>query len=376
MSTIITRAGKGSPLTSTEVDSNFTNLNTDKVEKAGTDPISITANSASDALRITQTGTGNALLVEDSANPDSTPFVIDSSGNVGVGVTTTSGYKLSVYSNAASHGVARLEQANASYNTDLELVNAANTTSISLLSKRTNGDLWLYQSGANNIAGLTAGVERFRIAAAGTISLGAAPGAESLRVTPVASAVNYLFVGGSTTGDSPFVRFQGSDTNIGGFYDTTGNGSHTFRTNVYGGAPTQFLVAHTASAVNYLQVTGAATGGGVVFSSQGTDANVNMNYLAKGNAAHIFATSGYTPQFVVAHTASAVNYLEATGNVTGSSPYISAKGSDTNIDLALVPKGTGVVKFGAHTGSSDVAITGYITIKDANGNTRKLAVIS
>ena len=35
MSTIVTRAGKGSPLTNTEVDNNFTNLNTDKVEKSG-----------------------------------------------------------------------------------------------------------------------------------------------------------------------------------------------------------------------------------------------------------------------------------------------------------------------------------------------------
>jgi hypothetical protein len=35
MSTIVTRAGKGSPLTNTEVDSNFTNLNTDKLELNG-----------------------------------------------------------------------------------------------------------------------------------------------------------------------------------------------------------------------------------------------------------------------------------------------------------------------------------------------------
>ncbi|HSG51710.1 MAG TPA: hypothetical protein VLA40_06355, partial [Rheinheimera sp.] len=35
MSTIVTRAGKGSPLTNTEVDSNFTNLNTDKLESDG-----------------------------------------------------------------------------------------------------------------------------------------------------------------------------------------------------------------------------------------------------------------------------------------------------------------------------------------------------
>ena len=32
MSNIVTRAGKGSPLTNTEVDANFTNLNTDKAE--------------------------------------------------------------------------------------------------------------------------------------------------------------------------------------------------------------------------------------------------------------------------------------------------------------------------------------------------------
>lgn len=87
MSTIVTRAGKGSPLTHNEVDANFVNLNTDKVEKSGTDPVVINANSSSDAMRITQSGAGNALVVEDSTNPDSTPFVIDSSGAVVTGHT-------------------------------------------------------------------------------------------------------------------------------------------------------------------------------------------------------------------------------------------------------------------------------------------------
>lgn len=35
MTTIVTRAGKGAALTWTEGDSNFTNLNTDKLEKSG-----------------------------------------------------------------------------------------------------------------------------------------------------------------------------------------------------------------------------------------------------------------------------------------------------------------------------------------------------
>jgi hypothetical protein len=47
----------------------------------------ISANTAGDALRITQTGAGNALLVEDSTNPDSTPFVVNTNGIVIQGTT-------------------------------------------------------------------------------------------------------------------------------------------------------------------------------------------------------------------------------------------------------------------------------------------------
>jgi hypothetical protein len=49
--------------------------------------ISVTDNTNA-ALRITQTGTGDAVRVEDSANPDSTPFVITATGDVGIGVTS------------------------------------------------------------------------------------------------------------------------------------------------------------------------------------------------------------------------------------------------------------------------------------------------
>jgi hypothetical protein len=47
----------------------------------------ISDNGTNAALRITQLGTGNALLVEDEANPDATPFVIDASGNTILGAT-------------------------------------------------------------------------------------------------------------------------------------------------------------------------------------------------------------------------------------------------------------------------------------------------
>ena len=59
-----------------------------KLDVAGNTIISTTDNTNA-ALRITQTGAGNALLVEDAANPDSTPFVIDATGRVVVGNTTS-----------------------------------------------------------------------------------------------------------------------------------------------------------------------------------------------------------------------------------------------------------------------------------------------
>jgi hypothetical protein len=53
-----------------------------------TSPVEINVNSTSSALTINQIGTGNALLVEDSASPDSTPTVIDQFGNVLLGKTS------------------------------------------------------------------------------------------------------------------------------------------------------------------------------------------------------------------------------------------------------------------------------------------------
>jgi hypothetical protein len=54
-------------------------------------------------LRITQIGTGSALLVEDSSNPDTSPFIITNTGNVGIGKTTPT-QKLDVVGNIACTG--------------------------------------------------------------------------------------------------------------------------------------------------------------------------------------------------------------------------------------------------------------------------------
>jgi hypothetical protein len=56
------------------------------------------------ALRVTQTGTGNAIQVEDSTTPDSTAFVVDQHGKVGIGVAPDATAALKVDTNGIMFG--------------------------------------------------------------------------------------------------------------------------------------------------------------------------------------------------------------------------------------------------------------------------------
>ena len=100
--------------------------------------------------------------------------------------------------------------------------------------------------------------------------------------------------------------------------------------------------------------------------------------------AHFIADENSNEQIIFQTTSSAVNQFDVTNAATGNAPSISATGDDSNIDVALIPKGTGETKVG--TGSADATITssgahnlildtnsgtnsGVITIVDgANGN--------
>jgi hypothetical protein len=136
----------------------------------------------------------------------------------------------------------------------------------------------------------------------------------------------------------------------------------------------QFRVANTASAVNYVQVTGNATGGGPSLSAQGSDSNVSLVYIGKGIGGHVFTSgNGANIQLVINNTTSAVNFHQFTGSATGFGVVHSAAGSDTNIDLTLTPKGTGNVRFGTYTGTI-LTPTGYVEIKDSGGTVRRLLV--
>jgi hypothetical protein len=197
------------------------------------------------------------------------------------------------------------------------------------------------------------------------------PGGVSFRVgdAGATSAQYWQAIGGAFTG---ILRSTGATQN--GLIQTGGTGGISLQTN--NGAQTQFIASHTASAVNYVQVTGNATTGSPTISTQGSDTNISMQYLAKGSGVHAFQTGSSFNQFRITATTSAVNYLAVTGGAAGAAPVMSATGSDTNIDLTLTPKGTGNVRFGTYTANMALTIQGYVEIKDSGGTVRRLAVVA
>jgi len=101
----------------------------------------------------------------------------------------------------------------------------------------------------------------------------------------------------------------------------------------------------------------------------GGDLDTNSFNIAFDDAHGINDENG-NEQIVFQTTSSAVNQFDVTNAATGNAPSISATGGDSNIDIALIPKGTGETKVG--TGAADATITSsgaHNLILDTNSGT-------
>lgn len=105
---------------------------------------------------------------------------------------------------------------------------------------------------------------------------------------------------------------------------------------------TRFVGA--ASAVNYLQVTPSETGVRPKLEAAGSDTNIDLELGSKGTGTVGLVSNGAFV-FKVNGVGSAVNRLEMTNAVTTGTPSLAAVGSDTNISMNMIPKGTGAVQF-------------------------------
>lgn len=129
-------------------------------------------------------------------------------------------------------------------------------------------------------------------------------------------------------------------------------------------------------------VSAKNSGSTAVFAATNAAGNTTFFRIFDDNVANVVAVRNTT----VAQTlrwyrtfTDASNYER--GALTSGSGYmqiaVESAGSGTaNMDLYLLPVGTGTVRFGTHSAIAAETVTGYITMKDAGGTTRKIAVVS
>jgi hypothetical protein len=193
------------------------------------------------------------------------------------------------------------------------------------------------------------------------------------QVTHTASAVNYLQLTGAATGAAPTISAAGSDANVG--LILTGKGAGVVALGGSTVANSSLQVSPVASSINYAQISGNTVGFGPIIAAQGLDPNIAFTLRSKGTFGVTFQSSAGSniADFLPTFLGFGVNFVRFTNATTGNAPELSVQGSDTNINLKLVPQGTGTLQFGTYT-ATVLTPTGFITITDAGGTSRRLLV--
>ena len=319
-----------------------------------------TGSTSDDMVRITQTGSGNALVVEDEANEDATSFVISGLGSVGIG-TNVPRYLLDIDgTKLAGEGLA-IGQTAVYIRGDVKIVgdlsaddlifdqgvfNTLNVTGFSTFGG-TSATL-LNVSGITTVDGgfsATQGGDLARVRVTGISTLGSATATE-LVVTGIttlgdATATTAVVTGFSTLGgaSATLLNVSGVTTVSGGF--EANQGINATRLNVSG------ITTLGSATATELTVTGITTLG----DATATTAVITGFSTLGGASATLLSVSGVT---TVSGGLEANQGLNAARlNVTG----ITTLGSVTAVESVV----TGISTLGSVT-ATEAVVTGISTL--------------
>jgi hypothetical protein len=239
------------------------------------------ANSASAALTVTQTGAGNAFVVEDSASTDATPFAISGSGSVAIGATPSDSF---AFNNA------RVPTATTSWG-------AYSNPEISATVTTFNG----FESRPSTIASaFTLGTLSHYVARQGTI------GATSAVTDQFGFNVNSGLTGA---------------TNNYGFYSNIASAANSYNFYAAGTAPNRFVGETTVSGPALLGYSTGAGGTVTQATSKSTGVTLNKPCGVITTAADALG-AGVTVVFNLANSLiSAGDVLSFNTNVVGGENY-------------------------------------------------------
>jgi trimeric autotransporter adhesin len=182
------------------------------------------------------------------------------------------------------------------------------------------------------------------------------------------TAVGFAALYTNTTGSSNTALGSHALSNASTGQYNTAVGSYALGTTTTGTNNTAigYLVGNTTlttGSYNLLIGTSAA----VDTPAAGTNYNLNIGNLLQGDMTNVSATagSGNLETLYLQSTASGVDYFQMAGGAAGTPGVVtlSAQGSDSNVSIAIMPKGTGNVGIGTaapvlltHLASSNVSL--------------------
>jgi hypothetical protein len=296
------------------------------------------------ALRITQRGTGESIRVEDSANPDATPFIIDGSGNIGIGKATPNTV-LDIVGNTIISGN----------------LNVTGSTTLTTISGTTAQFSVITSSFTGSGAGL------FGIPNSGLVNSSITVGSTNISLGSTATTIQgitELTASNITGSDAKYTTITASFTGSGaGLFNLTASGINNFTNDVR----SQFSAGTNITILNGVI---SSTGGGGGGSPGGTDQTVQFNsgstFSGSTNLVYNYITntlSGTIAQFSVitsSFTGSGVGLydLTASGITNFTNDVRSQFSAGANITIA-----GGVIS--ATTGSvigSVITVTGNYVV--------------
>jgi hypothetical protein len=388
MATIVTRSGKGSPLTNNEVDANFTNLNTEvatKVTGTGSSSGSNTGDQSKASL-----GLGNVDNTADSAKPVSTAqqtalnlksntdsptftgpitggtgvvnlgsgqFYKDASGNMGIG-TSSPTVKLQVMGDITCGGVLTTGNGVTNEGTGIEVGGNRTGSGTSLVdfhstpgtdfearlirNSGANGNFDIINQGAGATTFITSGAECVRIDSGGNMGIGTSSPSAKLDISTGTTAT---VINSNNALNTGFVLKHASElTSLGNNFNQPlallTNNTERMRINANG-----HVGIGTSSPATKLNVIGDIQ---LSRSTTASDASLNFgsngnNYIFSGNSTNImaFATNGTERVRIDANGKVGIGTSspEASLHVTGTTILSTNAISDGSIELHQ--KGTG-----------------------------------
>jgi hypothetical protein len=183
-----------------------------------------------------------------------------------------------------------------------------------------------------------------------------------------------LTLSGNSAGNTPIIKADGTDSNIGIAIQGKGTGTHSFYTDIGGAAPIQFQVLHTASATRNITITGSNGGNPTISTTAGSLAITPSVVIGGGlqvgttpaslNAGDV--SIPYSGNLISRNNADSGNVKLAVANTQNARTNIAIFGQTASGFLATASK------FAAAPTTSDIPDQMFTVWRDTSGAATKL----